>query len=175
MRTLLDGVGVASSMTKSAKRPFHRSPLRGIRPKRSMQVAGDRLGLVARKVECRTAPRGRRAGSCPRAGYVALAGRPRIPARSSSYSSWIGPSSSSMTSSIVARPAVPPCSSTTIAMWVCRRRISRKRSSARLNSGTRKGGSQVASELEASSPRRRSGRRDPSRAGSPTTLSSVPR
>ncbi len=61
---------------------------------------------------------------------------------SSSNSSWISPRSSSIAFSRVTRPAVPPCSSTTIAMCVFRRRISRKRSSARLNSGTRKAGSQ---------------------------------
>ena len=35
--TFLTDVGVASSITKSALRPFHRSPLRGIRPKRSIR------------------------------------------------------------------------------------------------------------------------------------------
>ena len=35
--TFLIAVGVASSITKSARRPRHRSPLRGIRPKRSIR------------------------------------------------------------------------------------------------------------------------------------------
>src|SRR5680860_911552 len=55
---------------------------------------------------------------------------------SMSYSSAISPTISSSRSSIVTRPAVPPCSSTTIAMWNCWRCISRRSSATRFCSGT---------------------------------------
>ena len=58
---------------------------------------------------------------------------------SSSYSSWISPTISSSRSSIVTRPAVPPYSSSTIAMWTLRRWNSWSRSSTLIDSGTKTG------------------------------------
>ena len=57
-------------------------------------------------------------------------------ARSTSYSSVISPTISSRMSSMVTRPAVPPYSSMTIAMWVRVACISRSSSSTGLDSGT---------------------------------------
>ncbi len=54
---------------------------------------------------------------------------------SSSYSSRISPTISSIRSSIVTRPAVPPYSSTTMALWTCLTCSSRSRSATRLLSG----------------------------------------
>ena len=62
--------------------------------------------------------------------------RSSTPGASRSYSSAISPTISSMMSSIVTRPAVPPYSSTTTAKWLWSRCISRSRSSTGLLSGT---------------------------------------
>ena len=62
-----------------------------------------------------------------------------ISGSSSSYSSWISPTISSSRSSIVTRPAVPPYSSSTIAMWTLRRWNSWSRSSTLIDSGTNTG------------------------------------
>ena len=91
-----------------------------------------------------------RAASCPRgpAGRRSRRARPRGPGprpacstsgSSSSYSSWISPTISSSRSSIVTRPAVPPYSSSTIAMWTLRRWNSWSRSSMDIDSGTNTG------------------------------------
>ena len=158
-------VGVASSITKSANRPFQRSPFRGIRPKRSMRwpamVSASSRGkrdaeLLLDVVQLEAALENVRP----------VARRPRSPAFPRRTRPGSRPRSSSIAFSMVARPAVPPCSSTTMAMWVWRRRISRKRSSARLNSGTRKGGSQILRRARRSSPPRPTGRRGPWRGGS---------
>ncbi len=58
------------------------------------------------------------------------------PGSSASYSSTISPTISSSRSSSVTSPAVPPYSSTTIAMWNFWVRISRRSSATRLDSGT---------------------------------------
>ena len=63
--------------------------------------------------------------------------RSSTPGASRSYSSAISPTISSMMSSIVTRPAVPPYSSTTTAKWLWSRCISRSRSSTGLLSGTK--------------------------------------
>jgi len=56
---------------------------------------------------------------------------------SSSNSSRISPTSSSSRSSRATRPAVPPYSSTTMARWSFLAWNSRRRASARLDSGTK--------------------------------------
>ena len=58
---------------------------------------------------------------------------------STSYSSWISPTISSIRSSIVTRPAVPPYSSSTIAMCTLRRWSMCSRSSTEIDSGTKSG------------------------------------
>ena len=63
---------------------------------------------------------------------------------SASYSSVISPTISSRMSSIVTTPAVPPYSSTTIAMWLRVRCISLSSSSMRLLSGTYTAGRMTA-------------------------------
>ena len=58
---------------------------------------------------------------------------------STSYSSWISPTISSSRSSIETRPAVPPYSSRTIAMWTFLRWKSWSRSSIDIDSGAKTG------------------------------------
>ena len=67
-------------------------------------------------------------GSCPAGSRVKNCS-------GTSSSLMMSPTSSSIRSSVVTRPDSPPCSSTTTAIWVRRRCISRRRSSARVDSG----------------------------------------
>ena len=71
-----------------------------------------------------------------------------------SYSSVISPTISSIRSSMVTSPAVPPYSSTTSAMWLRSRCMSRSRASARLESGTKFAG-RMTSPTDAGPPRPR--------------------
>ena len=83
-------------------------------------------------------------------------------APSTSYSSVISPTISSSRSSIVTRPAVPPYSSTTIAMWnfsVC---ISRSSSATRFDSGTKCARPQALAHRLGALARRAARRRGPS-------------
>ena len=70
---------------------------------------------------------------------AAASPRGTIMGSSSSYSSWISPTISSMRSSMETRPAVPPCSSRTIAIWTRRRCRLWRRSSTSIDSGTNSG------------------------------------
>ena len=62
---------------------------------------------------------------------------------STSYSSWISPTISSRRSSIETRPAVPPYSSRTIAMWTFLRWKSWSRSSIDIDSGANSGARRI--------------------------------
>ena len=69
-------------------------------------------------VDAEAARRGRRSGSASADPHGAVGERARPSTCSASYSSVISPTISSRMSSMVTRPAVPPYSSTTIAMCV---------------------------------------------------------
>ena len=85
----------------------------------------------------------------PRTAVLPLLFAPDVLRSSStSYSSSISPTISSITSSIVTSPAIPPYSSTTIAMWLRDPRNSFSSTSSRLDSGMNHRGAQVLAHLE---------------------------
>src|SRR6185503_6202728 len=79
-------------------------------------------------------------------------GRMLSEASSKSYSSSMSPTICSSTSSIVTRPATPPYSSITIAMWLRLARNSRSSTFRRLASGTNTAGRSISRTLNSSSP-----------------------
>src|SRR2546428_425785 len=112
-----------------------RSDLRGTRPKRS-STQPPTVSYALSETESPVTAFSSSMGSLPATRNV-LASSFWISRSGSSYSSTISPTSSSSRSSSATRPAVPPYSSTTIAMWSFLAWNSCSSTSARLDSGTK--------------------------------------
>ena len=97
--------------------------------------AADGVPLGVGQLDAR-APRSRRRSASGPARAMPPPASGSTPGSSMSYSSTISPTISSSRSSSVTSPAVPPCSSITIAMWNFSVRISRSSSATRFCSGT---------------------------------------
>src|SRR5262249_23688993 len=111
------------------------SPLWGTRPNRSRTHPPTVLKAWLGKLRP-VAALSSSMGSCPETRKV-VAARFWLRRSSSSNSSLISPTSSSSRSSRATGPAVPPYSSTTTARWILFAWNSRRRASARLDSGTK--------------------------------------
>ena len=120
---------------RRGRRSSSTSPDRRHAAEARQEVAADGLEALALRSRRRAARRASRCRPCPD-----TTNRPwpssTIGSVSTSYSSRISPTISSSRSSRVTRPAVPPYSSTTMAICHCWRWNSRSRSDTRLVSGT---------------------------------------